>query len=195
MPKSHRQIQKEQTHKQIIEAAIHEFAKSGLLNARTQDIAKNAGISHGALFAHFPTRDTLLTAALDEFDFRVNRRLHELVTNQSTIRAVLAAHLQGLEEFEAFYTRLVIEGRLLPEPTRHHLVTIQSAVAFHLIQAFESEVAAGTIRPMPAHLFFNTWMGLIHYYLSNGDLFAPDESVLARYGQILIEHFLNIISP
>jgi hypothetical protein len=89
----------------------------------------------------------------------------------------------------------VVEGRLLPESARNNLTVIQSAIAFHLIQAAEREIAAGTIRPMAPHLFFNTWIGLLHHYLANNDLFAPGESVLARYGPTLMQHFLAIIKP
>jgi hypothetical protein len=41
---------------------------------------------------------------------------------------------------------------------------------------------------------FNTWVGLINYYLMNRDLFAPGESVISRYGQRLVEHYMNLIS-
>jgi len=43
------------------------------------------------------------------------------------------------------------------------------------------------------YLLFNTWLGLIHYYLLNGDLFAPRESVLARYKSVLIKCFVALI--
>jgi AcrR family transcriptional regulator len=195
MAKSQRQTQKEQTRRRIIAAAIEQFAQNGLLETKTAAIAATAGVAHGTIFAHFPDRDALLSATLDEFALLINQRLHELASDGSDLREVLSAHLSGLTEFEPFYTRLVIEGRLLPEKSRNNLVLIQSAIAVHLLQAAEAEMVAGTIRPIAPHLFFNTWIGLIHYYLVNGDLFAPGESVLTRYGPILLRHFLTLIKP
>ena len=50
------------------------------------------------------------------------------------------------------------------------------------------------MRKLPIHLLFNTWLGLVHYYLMNADLFAPGESVLSRYQDELVSHFLALIS-
>lgn len=194
MPDSQRRKQKEQTRKLLIKAAFEQLAKDGLTTARTADIAQAAGVSHGTVFAHFPTRDDLLTEVINVFGARVTRRLHELASGGG-VREILEAHLKGLAEFEAFYTRMVMEGSLLPESTRNNLIMIQSAVSFHLSQAAAREMAAGTIRPLPMHLLFNTWIGLVHYYLANGDLFSPGQPVIERYGKELLEHYLNLITP
>ena len=49
------------------------------------------------------------------------------------------------------------------------------------------------IKDIPFNMIFNTWLGLIHYYLLNGELFAPQDSVLARYKNTLIECFMVLI--
>jgi AcrR family transcriptional regulator len=194
LPSSQRQKQKDKTRQHLIEVAFIQLAKDGLIATRTADIAQAAGVSHGTIFAHFPTRDDLLTAVIETFGSRITDRLHQLVSSEVNLKAVLEAHLQGLEEFEPFYTRLVIEGRLLPESARNTLITIQSAISFHMSQAAEVEMKAGTIRPFPIYLLFNTWIGLIHYYLANNDLFAPGDSVLRRKGPELLEYFLQLIT-
>lgn len=193
-PRTQRQMQKDQTRKHLIETAFEQFAQRGLTTTRTADIAKAAKVSHGTVFAHFPTQEALLNAVIEEFGARVSLRLHELASCNNSLRDVLAAHLRGLTEFEAFYTRLVIEGRLLPESARNAFTIIQSSISFHLSQAAEREIKEGTIDPYPIHLLFNTWIGLIHYYLANNDLFAPEESVLERYGQELLEHYMRLIA-
>ena len=113
---------------------------------------------------------------------RIAGRLHELAGGGGTVRSVLEAHLQGLTEFEPFYARLVMEERLLAPSTRHTLVAIQSAISFRLSEAAERDMQNGIIRRQPVHMLFNTWIGLIPYYLANGDLFAPGGSVLRRHG-------------
>lgn len=189
-----RQIQKKLTRKRLIETALEVFARQGFTATRTADIAKAAQVSHGTVFAHFPTLETLLDAVIEEFGTRVSFRLHELAGGDNSLRDVLAAHIRGLREFEAFYTRLVIEGRLLPDSARNILIIIQSAISFHICRTAEREMQKGAIEPYPLHLLFNTWLGLIHYYLANDDLFAPGESVLERYGEELLEHYMYLIS-
>jgi len=192
--RTQRQIQKDQTRKHLIETAFKQYAQHGIINTRTVDIANAANVSHGTVFVHFSTQEELLNAVIEEFGERISTRLHELVTCNTTLRDVLKAHLKGLTEFEDFYTRLVIESRLLPESSRNVLILIQSSISFHISQAVDKEIKRGTIDPYPVHLLFNTWIGLIHYYLANNDLFAPEESVLERYGQELLEHYLRLIT-
>ncbi|AOT72055.1 TetR/AcrR family transcriptional regulator [Geosporobacter ferrireducens] len=193
MSKSQRQNQKIQTRKHLIDRALDQFAKDGLMTTRTSDIASAAKVSHGTVFAHFPTREILLDAVIEEFGTRITRRLHELVNNHGDMKEVLEAHLKGISEYEDFYTRLASEGHLLHESARNAFVMIQSAVSYHIIQVAEREIEDCKVRSIPVELLFNTWVGLIHYYLVNRDLFAPGESVLKRYGVQWIEHYINLI--
>ena len=194
MSESQRQKQKIQTRKHIIDVALNQLARDGLTTTRTSDIASAAEVSHGTVFAHFSTREILLDAVIEEFGMRITKRLHELVSGNCEMKEVLEAHLRGISEYEAFYTRLVSEVRLLHEGARNSWVMIQSAISFHIIQVAEREIMASKIRDMPVNLLFNTWIGLIHYYLANGDLFAPGGSVLERYSKQLVEHYINLIT-
>lgn len=192
--KSQRQAQKEQTRERLIETAMAEYGRRGILAVTTADIAKAAGLSHGTIFAHFGTQEALMDAVIEVFGMRISRRLHELAASRKGLRDVLSAHLQGLMEYEPFYTRLVMERRLLPESARHMLTAIQSAISFHIGQAAAEEMEAGRIGAYPVHLLFNTWVGLLHYYITDSDLFVTEGSVLTRYGQELLDHYMGLIS-
>lgn len=194
MKETQRQIQKEKTRKKILEAAYKEFGEKGIMTSRTSDIAKAAGVSHGSVFSHFKTQEELITEVIEDFGRRICTRTHELAENKSGVREVLKAHLEGIKEFESFYTRLVIESRLLPESSRTTFISVQSSLSFHLSQALEKEMKEGDILEVPISLIFNTWIGLVNYYLSNSDLFAPRESVVERYGEALIDYFMKLIS-
>jgi AcrR family transcriptional regulator len=194
MAKTQRQQQKENTRQMLIDVALRQFAEDGLTTTRTSDIAKAAKVSHGTVFSHFPTREILLEAVIEEFGMRITNRLHELVNDNCGMKEVLEAHVKGISEYEKFYTRLVSESRLLNDSSRNSLIMIQSAISFHISQVAEREMKAGKIRPMPVDLLFNTWIGLVNHYLINSDLFAPDGSVLEKYGKQLIEHYINLIS-
>jgi AcrR family transcriptional regulator len=195
MKTTQRQIQKENTRKKILETALVVFSAKGILNTRMSDIAEAAGVSHGTVFAHFSSQEELITAVIEKFGLEVGWHTHELASRSASVRDVLSAHLEGIQQFEPFYTRLIIESHLLPAVARDTLIAIQSSISFHLSQAAEREIKAGTILPIPIHLLFNTWIGLVHYYLTNHDLFAPDGSVIQRYGPALLEHYLQLISP
>ena len=194
MVESVRQERKSRTRSLLITAALAHFARDGLTLARTADIAASAGVSHGTVFVHFPTREDLMAAAIEELGVRVTRRIHELAEKGTGVRELLEAHVEGLTEFEPFYARLVKEECVLPTRAENTLVLIQSSISFHLSRAVERGMAAGTIRKMPFHLFFNTWIGLVHHYVTHAASFAPGKSVLARYGGQLVEHYMTLIS-
>jgi hypothetical protein len=96
-------------------------------------------------------------------------------------------------EFEAFYTQLVIENRLLPPSARDTWIAIQSAISHHFTLVYERTYKTAASSAVPAHMLFNMWIALVHYYLGNGDLFAPEGNVLQRYGNILTNSFLKLL--
>ncbi len=169
------------------------FARKGFAAAKTVDVARAAEMSHGSVFVHFPTREHLIVAVIEEFGAQVMRRTHELAAAGEGVRGVLEAHLSCLQENEDFYARLISEAAALPPEARHTLTGIQSAVSQHLFTVAQEGIAHGEIRPMQMHLLFNTWIGLLHYYLSNRDLFSPGESVIETKGDELLTHFLELI--
>lgn len=178
--------QKEQTHHHLLNMAYDEFAQNGFLATKTLDIATAAKVSHGTIFVHFPTKEDLLVKVIDKFGIQVGTKLKQLTKGKTTAREVLAAHLETIAEYESFYIRLVVEGPLLPRSLRNRIFMIQSGVAHHLEKTMKKNE-----NPYPIHFLLNSWLGLIHYYLANRDLFAPGKSVIATCGKDLLNHFIN----
>ena len=57
-----------------------------VITTRTSDIATSANLSHGSIFSHFPTREALVEAVIEEFGIRVTKILHELVEESCGMR-------------------------------------------------------------------------------------------------------------
>lgn len=193
MKENKRNVQKELTRKKLIEVAIKLFGDNGILNTKTIDISKEAGVSHGTVFSHFKTQEELLDTVIEEVGNRIVSKLQELIDVKGSLEELLKAHINGLIEFEKFYTRLIIERRLLPESASNIYIIIQSSISFHIGEVLKKEIAKGKIIDTPIHLLFNSWVGLIHYYLTNGDLFTNDGSILNNYSRDLINHYIKLI--
>src|SRR5438034_11450824 len=54
---------KEATHDRIVEAAARAIRRSGYNGTGVADIMKEAGLTHGAFYAHFPSREAMLAEA------------------------------------------------------------------------------------------------------------------------------------
>lgn len=190
-----RKLQKESTRIRILATAKRLFAEKGIGATTTQEVASEAGVAHGTVFAHFQTQEQLLEAVIEDFGLAAAGRLHEMVSRCADTAQALQAHLQGLVEAEDLYARLVVEAGVLPRSARTTLIMVQSAISHHISEIAERDMAAGRIRRMPVHMLFNTWLALIHYYLANKHLFAPEGSVLEKIGAQLHAHYVSLISP
>ena len=187
-----RKLQKEQTRARIVAAAMRVYSGHGF-SAPTTAIAGEAQVSHGSIFVHFPTVESLLLCLLDSFSQDIGGEMHSLSESGGDIEKLLGLHINALIRHEAFYKRLITEAVYLPEEAKNTFIAIQSTVSIHFLQALEPEIKAGKIKDIPFYMLFNTWLGLVHYYLLNGELFAPRESVLLRYKNTLIECFMDLI--
>lgn len=194
MSRTNRQIQKEQTKKMLLKTAFWVFSENGILNTRMSDIAETAGVSHGTVFLHFKTQEALITDVIETFGRKIAFRTHELANSCEHIKDILEAHLSTVAEYEPFYTQLVVENRFLPIAARDMWVSIQSAISFHFSQALKRDMQEGRCISLPADFLFNTWIGLLHHYLANGDLFAPEGNVLKRHGKMLVASYMKMIS-
>src|SRR5512133_2051012 len=59
------QSRKEVTHDRIVEVAARAIRRSGYAGTGVADIMKEAGLTHGGLYAHFASREALLAEAAD----------------------------------------------------------------------------------------------------------------------------------
>ena len=188
-----RQEQKAATRDRLVNAAMALFARKGIVQTTTADIARAVRMSHGVVFLHFAKRDDLVIAVIDEFGRRLAVEFRQALEQDLGLRAVLQAHLRVLAEFEPFYARLVIEAPLLPPKVRSTLLMLHAAVSQRLFLALERERKAGRARRLERPLLFNTWIGLVHHYLVNRDLFAAGASVIAEQGDTLVQHFMTLV--
>ena len=64
---------------QILEAAIAVFARLGFQQTRMDDIAEQAGLSKGALYLYYKSKDAIIAALLKYFFTQEFKRLQAFV--------------------------------------------------------------------------------------------------------------------
>jgi hypothetical protein len=120
--------------------------------------------------------------------------LHELSKSTDKLSELLYAHIAILEKYEPFYIKLISEISSLPEETRTLLISVHSVMSFHFGEVVEREKKKGRIKNIPLHILFNTWLGLLHYYLQNSELFTDGNSVLKRRKEELVKNYILLIT-
>ena len=139
---------------EIVEAALAVFAEKGFAAARLDEIARHAGVSKGALYLYFSTKEELFRAVVEQ----------AIAPNVLGLRDVLAQHpgpfrellltvaerLSGLVAVQPLggVVKMVIgEARNFPELARvwHNELVSQALGA--LAAAIASAQARGEVRP------------------------------------------------
>jgi len=75
------------TRVEILEAAITLFARRGFLATTMAELAKAIRMTPGALYWHFPTKEDLLLAAIDELHERYLKEFVDLLSEQRKLPA------------------------------------------------------------------------------------------------------------
>jgi TetR/AcrR family transcriptional repressor of nem operon len=100
-----RELQKQNTHKKILQTAGRLFRKKGFAATGVDQIMKAAGLTAGGFYAHFKSKDELLISVLAESLSAANQRL-----------SVGLEHLRGIDKVQAVLARyLSREHRDQPE--------------------------------------------------------------------------------
>ena len=104
-PTNIRTAAKEASHERIVQAAARAIRRSGYDGTGVADIMKEAGLTHGAFYAHFESREAMLAEAADRAGAGVNAaasRLLATVPSEDALRTLIEAylskaHIEGIE--------------------------------------------------------------------------------------------------
>src|SRR5438477_1497091 len=96
---------KEVTHDRIVEAAARAIRRSGYNGTGVADIMKDAGLTHGGFYAHFPSREAMLAEAADRAGGESVAMMECIAATSPPPRALQAmmqaylskAHVEGVE--------------------------------------------------------------------------------------------------
>ncbi len=75
----------EERREQILDAATNVFARQGFHKARMDDIVQEAGLSKGAVYWYFESKDEIIDEIFDRFFSRELEGMHELVRLDTTV--------------------------------------------------------------------------------------------------------------
>ena len=87
---------KEATHERIVGAAARAIRRSGYAATGVAEVMKDAGLTHGGFYAHFPSREAMLAEAADRAgaeSVAALERLAAAAPPQQALRVLLQAYL------------------------------------------------------------------------------------------------------
>jgi AcrR family transcriptional regulator len=94
---------KELSHERIVETAARAIRRGGFAGVGVADIMKEAGLTHGGFYAHFPSRDALLVEAVERAGIE---------SAKNALSSAQDARLQGISAFHKLVTGYLSEAHL-----------------------------------------------------------------------------------
>lgn len=91
-----------------MQSAIKLFAKKGFSATSVQEIAKNAGISKGAFYLHFSSKDELLFALFDYYYNQMKAKIEECAEDEEDPRRMFVDQLTVMFEEIASHREFII---------------------------------------------------------------------------------------
>jgi len=145
---------KEERPGDIVAAALQIFAEKGFAGAKVEEIATRAGLSKGAVYLYFPTKEDLFRAVVQQAVLPNIDALARPLADQDgpfadRLRALLPrfAELLTVLPLGAVAKMVIGESRNFPELARvWHDEIVQRAVGI-LASRIEAAQAAGEVRP------------------------------------------------
>jgi TetR/AcrR family transcriptional repressor of nem operon len=87
---------KQLTHERIVETAARAIRRSGYNGTSVADIMKEAGLTHGGFYAHFPSREAMLAEAADRAgaeSIAISMRVAAAAQPEQAFHALVRAYL------------------------------------------------------------------------------------------------------
>lgn len=160
----------------LLRVATRLFARNGFEGTSVQDIVDAAGVTKGAMYHYYGSKDDLLYEVYHQLLTMQTTRLNEIVkgpgTPQERLRAaaidVVVSSLANLDDMIVFFRSL----HMLPDDRQTQVRAERRAYNDQFKALVEEGMADGTFRTeVPADI-------VVHYYLSAvnqlGSWFRPD---------------------
>jgi AcrR family transcriptional regulator len=155
----------------ILDAALSTFAELGFEHATTAHILARAGISNGALFHHFPTKDAIAEAlyvrgiaSYQEGLILALERYRGADAARATIKSAVHHHLAWVEANRDLAQFMYERGRPDWQPAHGAAVRkLNRSTAMHVRDWIAPLAAAGVVRALPLAVLAACVVGPAHF--------------------------------
>ena len=143
-----------QTRESILAAARRQFGERGFHATSVQTIVDEAGVTKGALYHHFESKDEILRLIHDEFIEAELQHARDIVARELPPRDTLALIMESLvDSLDTYLDSIEIffrERYLLSQDVMAEIRAKRDELEELVVQTLERGVADGSFRPQPS---------------------------------------------
>lgn len=156
----------EDTRNRILDAALGVFAGKGYHDARLDEIAGEAELSKGAIYFHFPNKERLFLALLDQFANLLERRIVAAIEQETRgidrARVALEVCVATFGKYRRQAKVLLVQAMGLGLSFENKQLEIKDRFAALIQTYLDQAVAAGEIVLDDTELVSHIWMSAIY---------------------------------
>ena len=188
----------EERQEEIIKAAVELAGEHGVDNVTTQDMANAVGITQGAIFRHFPTKNMIWLAVVHWVRGRLMSVVDMAASQGSnpvdSLEKMFYAHLGFVEKFPAipkliFTDQLLKKNPKIQQLIREILAGYEEKVQSFLNQAKAQQLVRADLDERSAAIMFT---GLIQGLVMRISIIEARQSLVAE-GKLIFPLFLHAI--
>jgi AcrR family transcriptional regulator len=182
---------------QILEAALHIFARKGFAESTVDEIAVQAGLAKATLYLYFPSKEMLLQKLVDHYRLVPDlANLMESIRNlppASGIPTLVAGIWGQLKEHKDLAHVLVREIFSNPERAKLYTEQIRLPGQNTLASYLETWMKRGSLKKSHPVASAQCLFGMLWYFLQSQELMGgkelaplPDETICATVSKIFL---------
>jgi TetR/AcrR family fatty acid metabolism transcriptional regulator len=153
------------TKERILDAALSIFSHKGYHDTRLDDIVDEAKVSKGSIYFHFPNKEKLFVALVDQFANLIDRRVQEAIHESEGIvrvRAAIEAVLGAFGQYRRPAKILLVQAVGLGTIFEQKRLEVHERFATSIRHFLDEAVAMGDIAPVDTEVAAHAWMGAIY---------------------------------
>lgn len=158
-------MSKVETRARILDAALGVFAGKGYHRATVDDIVRASRTSKGAVYHHFPNKEAVFLALVDDFAARLAAGVAAAIAERqgalARVEGALRAALATFAENERLARLILLEAVSLGRTWEAKRAEVHDRFAA-LIQGYlDQAVAEGSIPPLDTRVATLAWLGAV----------------------------------
>lgn len=154
------------TRERILDAAMTIFSAKGFHDTKLDEIVSQASISKGSIYFHFPNKEKLFIALVDQFADLIERRAKEAIEQEARgivrVQAALEAVLETFGKYRVPAKLLLVQAVGLGTVFERKRMEVNDRFARLIKTYLDEAVADGSIAAVDTHIVSHAWMGAIY---------------------------------
>jgi AcrR family transcriptional regulator len=154
------------TKEKILDAALDIFSRKGFYNTKLDEIVEASRTSKGAIYFHFPNKERLFLALVDQFADLLERRVVEAIQNEekgiNRVRIAMVTILDTFGRYRRPAKILLVQAVGLGSTFEEKRNEINDRFAFLIQTYLDESVEIGDIEPVDTEVVAIAWMGAIY---------------------------------